>query len=459
MLNNLTISEASKLIQKKELSPVKLLQSVWERIESIEPTVQAWVTLLKRQSMEEAIYAEKEILEGRIRGPLHGIPYGAKDSYYTSGIRTSAGSKALANFIPNYDATVISHLKKSGAILLGKTTMTEYAFGTPPFTRNPWNLEHTPGASSTGSAAALASSMALFTLGTQTAGSLSRPASFNGVTTLKPTYGLISRTGIIPASWSLDHPGAFTRTVEDTAIVMQAIAGFDQMDSTSLNTSIPNYRDSLVNDIKNMTLGIPDSFFFDDIDVNVAKAFEESIRCYQELGAKVVKVSMPKNFLEANEAHTVVMETEAAAYHQDYYTRNPELYGEQLSKMLERGNKTTAIDYIRAMETRKVFRNELVTLLKEVDAIMTPANPSPAPWGLDYTGTPKFNAPFSNTGAPTLTIPMGFAQETNLPVGLQLASRPLGEERLIRIGYAFQSITNWHLQKPTFLEKSITKNI
>jgi aspartyl-tRNA(Asn)/glutamyl-tRNA(Gln) amidotransferase subunit A len=449
MLYELTISEASKLIRDKKLSPVELTQSVLDRIDSVEPVIQAWVTTIREQALNQAKQAEREIVQYGVKGPLHGIPFGAKDLFYTEGIRTTAGSKVNADFIPNADATVISRLKQAGAIMLGKTTMTEYAFfGGAPATRNPWNLQHTPGGSSSGSAAALASSMALFTLGTQTAGSLSRPAAYNGVTTLKPTYGRVSRAGTIPGSWSLDHVGAFTKTVEDTALVLQVMAGFDRRDLTSLSETVPDYTISLAQDIKGMVLGIPDSFFFDGIHTEMNRAFEESVVCLRELGAEVVPISLPDSMLDANRAHSIVMKAEAASYHQDFYQKCADLYNPQLREMLEIGQLISATDYLRAQRIRQVFREDLIHLLSKVDVILTPASPEPAPKGLSYTGSPIFNVPFSNAGVPTLTLPAGFVKETGLPLGVQMVSSPLAESTLIRVGFSFQCATEWHHNLP-----------
>jgi len=448
-LYDLTIAEASKKIQAKELSPVELTQSVLDRIESLEPKVQAWVTVVKEQALQAAKEAEKEIFEGKYKGPLHGIPYGAKDSYYTAGIRTTAGSTVNGDFVPEKDGTIISRLKNGGAVLLGKTTQTEYAFPTaPPSTRNPWNLEHTPGASSSGSSAGLAASMMLFSLGTQAGGSLSRPASYNALTTLKPTYGRVSREGIITCSWSIDHPGAFTRTVEDTALILQTITGYDPLDPTTSQAPVPNYSDSLVNDVTGMVLGVPDSYFFDDIDSEVAQAFEESVKSYQELGATVVSVSLPEYIKDANKAHGIVMRTEFAAYIQKFYDKIAEVSDPALIETVQIGLLTSAVDYLKAQRVRTLFRTDLVKELNRIDAMLTPATPTPPPKGISFTGSPVFNVPFSNSGVPTLTFPNGFTK-AGLPLGLQLVARPLGEETLIRLGYAYQCLTNWHEARPS----------
>lgn len=445
----LTIDQAAEQIRSKSLSPVELTESFLKRIEQVEPHIQAWVTVVREQALDQAKKAEAEIMRGNWRGPLHGIPFGAKDLYYTAGIPTNAGSRVNEGFVPSFNATVINRLFAAGAILLGKTTTTEYAFfGGPPATRNPWNTEHTPGGSSSGSAAALAASMACFTLGTQTAGSLSRPAAYNGVTALKGTYGRISRHGIIPGSWSLDHPGAFTRSVMDAAMVFEAMGGPDQKDPSTLAESVPSYQHQLTGDIKGMVVGVANSFFTDDLDPAVFKAFEEAMGIFAELGAKIVSVSLPKLLQEGNIAHSIVMKAEAAAYHQDFYQTKANLYNPDLSETLAAGHMISAVDYLRAQRIRTQFRDDLVHILGEMDALLTPAAAIPAPQGLAYTGSPLFNVPFTNAGVPTLAIPAGFAEDTGLPVGIQLAARPMAEERLLQLGHAFQSNTSWHKRRP-----------
>jgi aspartyl-tRNA(Asn)/glutamyl-tRNA(Gln) amidotransferase subunit A len=448
-LYDLTIHQASALIQSKQLSPVELVQSYLGRINEVEKQVQAWVTVAEEKAIQAARTAEQDILAGNSAGPLHGIPFGAKDLYYTAGIRTSAGSKVAEDFVPATSATVITRLQKAGAILLGKTTTTEYAFfGGPPPTRNPWNLQHSPGGSSSGSAAALAASMAAFTLGSQTAGSLSRPASYNGLTALKATYGRVSRAGIIAASWSLDHAGAFTRCIEDNVLVLQAIAGADDLDPTTIQGPVPNFSDALQRDINGMVIGIPDRYFFEGIDSELAAAVEAATSVFRMLGVEIVPVQLPESFEEANIAHRVVMLAEAASYHQDLYSHSAHLYTPALRELLELGLLTPAVDYLRAQRIRNLYRGELISLLGQVDAILTPTAPTPAPEGQHFTGSPMFNVPFTNAGVPTLQIPIGLTQKTGLPLGLQLAARPLREDLLIRLGHAYQRVENWHELRP-----------
>lgn len=262
-LHELGMAEAATLIRTKCLSPVELTEAHLKRIDAVESRVQAWVTVTPEAAIKAAKKAERELMNGNYRGPLHGIPYGAKDIICTEGLRTSGGSQVAPDYVPSTNAAVIERLTDAGAVLLGKTTTTEFAYqgGEPP-TRNPWNLSHTPGGSSSGSAAAVSAGMAAFTLGTQTFGSLIRPAAYNGLTCMKPTFGRISRYGVFYASWTLDHIGCFTRTVEDTAITLEALAGWDSRDPATLPGEAPRFTSGIDRDIRGMVVGLPDSFFW-----------------------------------------------------------------------------------------------------------------------------------------------------------------------------------------------------
>ncbi|GAB7386629.1 amidase [Bacillaceae bacterium] len=450
-LYDLSVAEAARYIREKKISPVELTQALLERIADVEGKVQAWVALLPEKALADAKKAEEAIMRQEKLGPLHGIPFGAKDIYYTKGIKTSAGSKVDPDFVPYVDATVITKLKQAGAILLGKTTTTEYALlGGPPPTRNPWHLCHTPGGSSSGSAAALAASMALFTLGTQTAGSLCRPAAFNGLVALKATYGRISRAGIIPVSWSLDHAGAFTRSVEDAAILLQVLSGPDRQDLSTLHApSAPDYLQALDGNVKGMTIGVLKDDYFGDIDEEYARRIDETIAVFQSLGVRFVSVTVPFSLDDALIAHNVIMKAEAAAYHEDRFKVARERYGPSLQKDLEFGRKISAVDYLRAQRIRNVFQRQLNRLFAQVDALLTPTALGAAPQGIHSTGNPKYNIPFTLVGVPALTIPIGVTKDEGLPLGVQLAARPWHEKTLIRLGDAFQRATSFHRMRPS----------
>jgi aspartyl-tRNA(Asn)/glutamyl-tRNA(Gln) amidotransferase subunit A len=440
--NKMSITQLLSTLKKREISPLEVTQAFFDRIDRIDPKVKAWVRLTKEEAIAKAktLEEDKSVIESL---PLYGIPFGVKDIFYTKGVKTSAGSRVNENFIPMEDATVIQKLQSAGAIILGKTTTTEYAnLGGPPQTRNPWNLEHTPGGSSSGSAAALAAKTAMFTLGTQTAGSLSRPASYNGLTVLKGTFGLVSRFGVIPASWSLDHVGAFTHTVEDTCLVFNEMLGYDEKDRGSAETSIERLVCKKTSNLKSMTIGVPIDYFFDDIDPSVVKVFDNTINELKKLGVNLVPFHMPNNLKEANVAHEIVMKAEVAKFHEDMYRDRGYLYTDSMQELIRFGLNISAKDYVRAQRMREEYKEVLVSSLTDVDSIVTPATPTTAPHGIHATGSPRFNALFTNAGVPSLTIPAGLSN--NLPIGVQFVGRHYMEQTLIDIGHSFQLETDFH---------------
>ncbi len=442
-----TIAELAALIGAKEISPVEVTEACLNRIDWHEDRVRAWVAVDGDAALAAARRAEQEIAAGSGRGPLHGIPYGAKDIIHIAGVPTTGGSKVDPDFVPAESATVIDRLTAAGAILLGKTTTTEFAFwGGAPATRNPWNLEHTPGGSSSGSAAAVAASMALFALGTQTIGSLLRPAAYNGLTCLKATYGRVSRYGVIPAAWSLDHIGAFTRTAADAALVLETIAGRDARDPSSLPGSVPSYSRFLDMAVKDTVVGIPTTFFQPE-EPAIAVAMEDAYRALTELGVRLRPVELPACWDEAAAALAVVMRAEAAAYHQDKFAAAPDKFGPYIREQLRIGCLTSAVDYLRAQRIRTFFRDEMLRLFRSVDVIVTPTTPTLAPLGFN-TGSPAFNGPFTNAGLPAITVPIGFDGLTGLPIGMQIAGPPLDEELLLALAHSYQKITDWHDRRP-----------
>src|SRR5262245_27399195 len=319
----LTIREAGQLLKRRELSPVELTRAFLDRIEALDGKLQAFITVLPQRAMAAARTAEAEMLRGEYRGPLHGIPIALKDLYDTQGIRTTASSRVMANRVPTEDATTTARLAAAGSILLGKLAMHEFALGGPdptcgfPLARNPWNLEHIPGGSSSGSGAAVAAGLCMGSLGSCTGGSIRGPASYCSIVGLKPTYGRVSRYGVVPLSWTLDHCGPMTWTVEDTAIMLQSIAGYDPKDPTSSRAPVPDYTASLMEDVKGMTIGVPRHFFFaDDPNINreTLSVVETALKTLQELGAHVIEVKIP-SLQYAAAVQPVIMLSEAFAYH------------------------------------------------------------------------------------------------------------------------------------------------
>jgi aspartyl-tRNA(Asn)/glutamyl-tRNA(Gln) amidotransferase subunit A len=444
----LTLGEASAMICKGTLSPVELTRSVLDRIAAAEPRVLAWARPLPEQAMADAKRLDWLLRQGTYLGPLHGIPVGIKDIYYTAGVETSGGSKILAGFVPAFDATVVRRLCEGGAILLGKTATTEFACLDPAPTRNPWNPAHTPGGSSSGSAAAVAAGMCPGAFGTQTGGSIVRPAAFCGVVGLKPTYGRVSRHGILALAWSLDHPGPIARTVRDVALLLGAVAGPDPHDPSAAAEPVAPYAEGLEAAPRGLTAGIPDRYFPERSNPAVATCFQEAVRVLEGLGIRIREVRLPELFEPGVEAGRVIMHAEGAAYHRDWFRSRAEEYGPKIRALIEAGLLIPAASYLRAQQLRSAAMAAMRRLFTEVDALITPSAIGPAPEGLSSTGDPVLNTPASTFGLPALGVPMGFAP-SGLPLGLQIMGRPFDEATVLRVGAAYEAATPWHTQRPT----------
>jgi len=429
--HKLRLSEASRLIRIGELSPSELLKSLLSRIDRLEPHLEAWVTLDREGARDTADRLTKEADEGRLRGPLHGIPVGIKDIYYTAGLKTTMGSPIYRDFVPSYDAATVARLRESGAIILGKTETTEFAAHDPAPTRNPWNLEHTPGGSSSGSAAAVSSGMCPAALGTQTGGSVIRPAAYCGVVGMKPTYDLISRHGVYPLSWSLDHVGFFTRAVEDVAILLDVLADINIPSSEKTTDGATSYR-----------FGLLRGYFHDNAHEEVWKGFEEAVERLRNAGAEVVEAPLSESFEAVHAAHRVIMASEAASVHEDNFRKRKSDYRINMRGLLASGLLVPASAYIRAQRIRGRFMRETAALLREVDCILTPSATTPAPHGLGYTGDPAFNAPWSFCGFPSITVPSGLDKE-GLPLGIQLICGPFQEAHLIEAARWCEGVLNF----------------
>jgi len=443
----LPLSKAADLIRTKQLSPVELTRSCLERIEKVEPKVLAWARITPEEALAEAKRLEQLLQAGTYLGPLHGIPIGVKDIFYTKGLETEAGTRILKGFVPSFDATVVKRLKDGGAILLGKTTTTEFAYFDPAATRNPWNLNHTPGGSSSGSAAAVAAEMCLGALGSQTAGSIIRPAAYCGVVGIKPTYGRVSRFGIFPFAWTLDHPGPFARTVRDGAILLEGIAGPDPLDASTASTPELRLLGSLDDQPSGCTVGIPDRYFPERSDPSVRAAYQEALQVLEGLGMRIREVKLPESFEAGVEAGRLIMHVEGAAVHLDRFKARGADYSPKLKALIEAGMLVPGVSYLRAQQVRAMAIQAMRGLFQEIDLLATPATPTPAPEGLGSTGDPVFNLPFTTFGFPALTVPMGFSPD-GLPLGLQLVGRPFEEVLVFRAGRAFEAATAWHARRP-----------
>ncbi|GAA1961919.1 amidase [Kitasatospora viridis] len=446
----LSLTAAADAIRERRLSPVELVDSVLDRVEEVEPQLGAYVALTAERARREAVEAERDVARGRYRGPLHGVPMALKDLIDVNGMATTASSRVRADHRATADSTVAARLGAAGAILLGKTHTHEFAFGlTTPQTRNAWDRDRVAGGSSGGSAVAVASGSATFALGTDTGGSIRVPAALNGVVGLKPTYGLVPRHGVTSLSWSLDHVGPITRTVEDAALVLAALAGHDPRDPASLPVPAADYRPGPDADLTGLRIGLPRNYYFDHVHPQVETAVRHAVGQLAAQGAQLVEVDIPMTrYIRATQWGLMV--PEAGAYHERTLRTLPELYQEDVRILLEAGELMSAGDYLRAQRARTLMRAEWARLLEQVDVVAAPSVPMPAVGAGEETvdwpdGTTesvsdayvRLCAPANITGLPALTVPVGH-DAAGLPIGMQLLGRPLGEATLLRVGHAYE---------------------
>ena len=448
-LHRLGIAEAAKGIRDGQVSSTDLAQALLERIETFDSELQAWVTVDREDVLSEARRRDEERDAGDIKGPLHGVPVGLKDIFYTEGMKTTACSPIYEDFVPDYDATCVAMLKEAGAIVLGKAVTTEFASGDPSRTRNPWNPSHTPGGSSSGSAAAVAVGMCSAALGSQTGGSTGRPAAYNGIVGLKPTYGRISCYGVVPLSWSLDTVGILTRSVEDAAVMLQAMAGYDRNDPGSYDAPVPDYLAEMDSMSRAPRIGLVREFFFDHSSPEVREHTEEVARRLVEAGAEVVEIGLPDTFGSAHDCQRVVSSVESATVHEPNFMERPDDYGPRIRASIEAGMQTPAAKYAHAMRMRGRFRADLVEMLHGVDVALTPATPEPAPGDLSTTGDPAFQSPWTSAGLPAIVIPSGIS-ESGLPVAVQLASAPWQEGKLLGVARWCEDVLESSLWPPAY---------
>jgi aspartyl-tRNA(Asn)/glutamyl-tRNA(Gln) amidotransferase subunit A len=459
----LSAGQLGRMIQGKEVSPVEVMEAHISRIEALEPQLNSFITFLPDQARKEARRAEQEILAGRGRGPLHGIPLGLKDLYYVKGLPNTGGTKLFERFVPDFDSTVAGKLREVGAILLGKLNMHPFAYGptgeNPEYghMHNPWNTECITGGSSGGSGSAAASGECVLTMGSDTGGSIRIPSALCGLAGLKPTYGRLSRYGLTVLSWSQDHPGPMVRTVEDCALVMNATAGYDPNDPVSVNLPVPDFTKGLTGNITGLRIGLPKEYFEVSIDEKVKEIVWKAIRKLEELGARVSEVSWPMYPQVAAIASTIQM-SEAAAYHQKLIKEKGDKIWHPVRLRLEAGFFFSAVDYIQAERARSLFTQQSRELMKKVDLLAGPTLPVVA----FKIGTnemkvgnrtikvipllTQYTRPFNLNGFPAISVPCGFSDD--LPVGLQLAGRPFEEETVLRAAYAYEQATEWHLRRP-----------
>jgi aspartyl-tRNA(Asn)/glutamyl-tRNA(Gln) amidotransferase subunit A len=460
-LSFLSIEEASRLLRARKISPVELTEAVLGQVSAWNPSVNAFITVLEDAARRHARRAEQDLRRKRPSSPLHGIPISLKDNIYTKGIRTTAGSKILFDFLPAADSAIAAKLAQSGAILLGKTNLHEFAYGitseNPHFgaVRNPWDTSRVAGGSSGGSAAAVATGMGLASVGTDTAGSTRIPPAFCGVVGLKPTAGLIDLSGVVPLSVTCDTGGLIARSVADTCILLEALAGpypkkFPRPDFKKLRKHRP----------RRFRVGWPEQHFFNNVDPEVRRRIDEAVKCLCSLGGAVAHISLP-HVSDSLEAGTSIQMPEASYYHQSqgYFPQRADEYGSDVRGRLELGLQVKASDYLRALDTKRVVEAEFGNAFKDVDVIVAPASPIPAPLlgeneveiaGGKYTVralVTSVNRPLNVSGNPALSIPCGFTDK-GLPVGLQLIGPRWGEANLLAIAQSYEEAAGWRNRHP-----------
>jgi len=454
-LHYTTIRELGASYRKRELSPVEVTRALLARIEKLDPGLHAFVTPTPERALADARAAEDALRRGDTR-PLLGIPVGHKDLYLTRGIRTTGGSALFADWVPDDESTVVRRWAEAGTVLMGKLITHEFAFGLQfpghrflP-ARNPWNVDHIPGGSSSGSGAALAAGFVHGATGSDTGGSIRGPAAFCGITGLKPTYGRCSRAGVMTLSWTLDHTGPMARTVEDCAYLLQGMAGHDARDPASSPRPLDDYVAALDGSVRGLRIGVPRNYFFEGVDGEIVRAFHEALGVLRTLGAEVRDLTIPS--FDLARAFFIIMVTEAFAYHEQDLRTRPELYGEVLRERMLTGALVTGAEYVQAQRIRMQTCAEVAEVMKTVDVLATPTTIAPAtPFQVAYDpqfGFPRSNmGPFNLTGQPTLALPCGFSS-SGLPLGFQVSGRAFEETTVLRLGHAYQAATDWHTRRP-----------
>lgn len=486
-LYTLTIHQASELLKKGEISSTELTESLLSRINKVEEKIKAYVTITSDEAMKASEEADR-ILHGsqftvHSSRLLHGIPLAIKDNICTEGIRTSCSSKILKNFIPPYESTVTKRLKGAGYILLGKTNMDEFAMGSSTEnsamgpTRNPWDLDRIPGGSSGGSAAAVAADESMAALGSDTGGSIRQPAACCGVVGLKPTYGRVSRYGLVAFASSLDQIGPITKDVEDSAILMNIIGGHDPLDSTSADIPLPDFRKALNKDIKGLRIGIPEEYFIEGMDREVERSIRDAIKVIGDLGAKTIKISLPHTgyaiatyyILATSEASSNLARYDGVKYGfraekgsdllDMYMKTRSQGFGSEVKRRIMLGTYALSSGYYeayykKAQQVRTLIKRDFDNAFKTVDVIVTPTSPTPAfrigekiEDPLQMYLSDIFTISVNLAGVPAISIPCGFTSD-NLPIGLQLIGKHFDEETILRVAYTYEQSTDWHKRRP-----------
>ena len=469
----LSATELGSAIKSREISPSEAVEAYLNRIERIDPQVNSYITVMAKQARQEALEAEKEIRRGDYWGPLHGIPMGIKDQIYTKGVRTTDGSKIRSDFIPKFDATVVTNLKKAGAIVLGKLNMCEFAYGEPQTSafgpaRNPWDLTRSPGVSSSGSGAATAARLCATSLGEDTGGSIRGPAANCGLVGLRPTWGRVSRYGVDGAGWSFDTIGPISRTVEDCAITIGGIAGYDPQDPSTHNVPVPDYQSALTGDIKGLKVGVVQELMDPEeleLDPQMRQSVLTAIEVLAELGADVRQVSMP--LAEKTGYITrAITHVDRVSLHPEYLREQPDDYHYNTKVHFTTANLIPAQVYYKAQKLRTMVRQQVLGLLEEVDVLIQPTTGAPAnvinleqkldsqEYARKALSVGGFRGPYSLSGAPALSILCGFTSEGEgaLPLAMQIGGRPFDEATVLRVAHAYEQAAGFNKRVPPAAE-------
>lgn len=442
----LSLTQAADAIRRKTLSPVELVESCLARIEELNPKLVAWATLTPELALESARQAERQIAKSGPKSPLHGIPYGAKDIFDTAGIRTAAGSKIWAERVPEQDSAPVAIVKRAGAVLMGKAHTTEFAAGDPAPSKNPWNVEHTAGGSSTGSGVAVASRMVPWAFGSQTVGSVLRPAAYNGVVGFKPTFGRISRLGVIPHAQSFDHVGVLARSVADAATLLSVLAGYDPADPDCVLAPVDDYVGA-IRTAAPPRIGLIRGWFFQESDAETRLAIEDVAQKLARAGATIVEVDLGIDFGYGYEAHRTMQQTEIGHFHAPMFKDHEDEYGPKVADYIRKGFEYKATDYVTAMNYRREMQEHSRAALVDVDVLLTPTASGPAPRDLTQTGDTRFQSAWSFTGFPSITIPVGLSGN-GLPLGAQFACGPFNETRLLSAAHWAEQTLGVQLTPP-----------
>jgi aspartyl-tRNA(Asn)/glutamyl-tRNA(Gln) amidotransferase subunit A len=457
-LAGLTLKKAAELLRSKAASPLDLTEACLKRIDQYNPSLNAFITITRAEALAAAREMEAEQRRGKWRGPLHGIPIALKDNMDTAGIRTTGASELFKDRVPSEDAEVVRRLKNAGAILLGKTNLHEFAYGGSSSVsyfgpvHNPWALDRVPGGSSGGSAAATAAGLCFGSLGTDTAGSVRIPACYCGIVGFKPTYGRVSNRGVIPLSWTLDHVGTICRTVEDAALMLSVIAGYDERDPTTVDTPVPDYGRALKMQTSKLRLGVARTPFFDGLDPEIAKAVDAALEVLRKLTATVGEVVLPPLNFQPGGTYRNVQAPEAYAYHSQWITVTPEKYQPVTrDRIIQLSAAVKAQDYVEARRQVDLLRRDIKRIFATVDLIVTPTMPSPPVAIAQSTSLEAVSirntSPFDIFGLPAISVPCGFTA-SGLPIGLQIAGAPFAESTVLALAHAYEQATEWHRRSP-----------